>query len=166
MRDIYRNPMLYYVLIPVLVGMWPLLVGVLYLPQAETAREVEAQLCVEGQARVIDILRIDPDRPNMLDKGQKAVAFEYGPAVDRVVNLCRIPSSSYTLTTQLPAVSGGKKRQEGRVTLANVEIAQAAKFLSNIESMWVNLQCEHAKLTKKKGMADLWDVDFRFLYYY
>jgi hypothetical protein len=167
MREVYKNPMLYYLLIPVLVGMWPLLVWGVYLPRAEHSREVEGSLCVEGQTHVIDILRIDPDRPNMLGKGQVTVDFSYGSAVDRVANLYGIPASSYDLNAGTVAVSsGGKKRQDARLKLTNVTIVQAAKFLSTIQSMWGLLTCESAKLTKKKGMPDQWDVDFRFLYYY
>lgn len=166
MREIYKNPMLYYVLIPILVAAWPVLVVAFYLPQAERARDVEAQLCSDGQNCAVEILRLDPDRPDTMGKGQKAVEFSYGSAVDRVANLCRIPSSSYNINASPAAVSGGKKRQEARVKLTNVEIVQAAKFLQHMQSMWVTLQCEHAKLSKKKGMPDQWDVDFRFLYYF
>jgi hypothetical protein len=38
MREVYKNPMLYYLLIPVLVGIWPLLVWGVYLPRAEQDR--------------------------------------------------------------------------------------------------------------------------------
>jgi hypothetical protein len=167
MREIHKNPMLYYVVIPVLVGLWPLLVWAYYLPQSEHSREVEGGLCVQGQTDVMEILKIDPDRLNMLDKGQIAMEFSYGSAVDRVTNLCKIPTTSVDFSAGLAQpLSGGKKRQDARVKLSNVSIAQAANFLSKIQSMWGLLTCESVNLTKQKGMADQWNVDFRFLYYY
>jgi hypothetical protein len=167
MREVYKNPLLYYLLIPVLVGLWPLLVWGVYLPRAEDARESEGGLCVEGQARVIDILQLDPDRPNIEPgKGQITAAFDYGSAVARVANLCKIPSSNCPYTTSGRMVSGGKERQDARVELKSVGIVQAAKFLWTMQSMWVTLQCEAITLTRKKGTPDQWDVDLRFMYHY
>jgi len=167
MREVYKNPMLYYLLIPALVGLWPLLVWGVYLPRAEQSREIEGGLCVEGQARVIDILQLDPDRPNIAPSpGQIAAPFDYGSAVTRVANLCKIPPSNYPYSASGKMVSGGKTRQDARVELKSVGIVQAAKFLWTMQSMWATLQCEDVKLTKKKGTLDQWDVDFRFLYYY
>ncbi|MCL5282320.1 MAG: hypothetical protein M1376_20735 [Planctomycetes bacterium] len=167
MREVYKNPMLYYLLIPVLVGLWPLLVWGFYLPRAEHDREIEGGLCVEGQARVIDILQLDPDRPNITpEKGQITASFDYGNAVARVANLCKIPPSNCPFTSSGTMVSGGKKRQDARVELKNVGIVQAAKFLWTMQSMWATLQCEAITLTKNKGTPDQWNVDLRFMYHY
>ncbi len=64
MREVYKNPMLYYVAIPVLVGLWPLLVWAHYLPQSKHSRLIEGGLCVQGQTDVNEILKIDRDRLN------------------------------------------------------------------------------------------------------
>jgi hypothetical protein len=66
----------------------------------------------------------------------------------------------------MTTLSGGKKRQDARLKLSNVSIAQAAKFLYTLQSMWPLLTCESTNVTKQKGMPDQWSVDFRFLYYY
>jgi hypothetical protein len=167
MREVYKNPMLYYLLIPVLIGMWPLLVLGVYLPRAEHDREVEGGLCVQGQACVFEILKIDPDRPNMASTNLVPAEFSYGAAVDRVANLCKIPASNWICQAGGIMASSGKKRQDAMVKLTNVGISQAARFLWRIQSMWpIRLTCESMKLQKKKGMPDQWDVDFSFLYYY
>jgi len=165
MRAVYKNPLLYYLLIPVLVGLWPLLVWAVYLPRAENDLKNEGRLCVEGQTQVIEILRIDPERPNPA-KGPGAREFTYASAVDQAANLCKIPSSSYTINAGTISPSEGRKRRDAQVKLTGVGIIQAAKFLSNMQSMWVTLQCQDVKLQRKKGMPDQWEVDFRFIYYY
>jgi hypothetical protein len=166
MREIYKNPVLYYLLIPVLVGLWPLLVWGVYLPRNEQQRDVEQSLLVEGQTHIVDILRIDPERLNLVDANEVTVEFSYGRAIDRVANLCAIPASSCDYSAGNIVEVSGKKRQEARIKLTNVSIVQAAKFLSTFQSMWATLTCDKVKLTKKKGMPDQWDVDFNFLYYY
>jgi len=166
MRELYKNPMLYYVLIPVLVGLWPLLVWAVYLPQAENNRDLEAGLCVDGISLVTEILNIDPDRPNKTGPAQTPVEFSYVSAMGQVANLCKIPSSGWTSSAGGFQESGGKRRQDAQVKLLNVGVVQIAQFLHTAESLWVHLSCETLKLQKKKGMPDQWDADFRFLYYY
>ena len=158
--------MLYYLLIPVLVGLWPVLVCGVYLPRVERDQRIEQNLGEEGQMYVVDILRIDPGRLDFADVNEVSAEFSYGPAIDRVANLCRIPASNcqYTAGDIIPV--GGKRRQDARVKLSDVSIVQAARFLSTIQSMWVNLTSVKTKLTKKKDMPDQWEVDFSFLYYY
>jgi hypothetical protein len=159
--------MVYYVLIPLLVALWPVLVWAMYLPRAEHNQDVESGLLIEGQTLIVDILRLDPDRLNFANEEDVAGEFSYGSAVDRVANLCRIPASNcdYDAGNIIPQ-KGGKRRQDARVKLTDVSIVQAAEFLSTIQSRWVSLTCEKIKLTKKKGMPDKWDVDLNLIYYY
>ena len=166
MREVYKNPILYYLLIPVLVGIWPLLVWGVYLPRAAYQRGIEGSLCVQGQVDVNDILTIDPDRPIRTTKNLVPAEFSYGAAVDQAANLCKIPPSNWACAAgNIPA--SGKKRQDARVKLTGVSIARAANFLWTIQSMRPSrLTCENVKLQAKKGMPDQWDVDFSFLYYY
>lgn len=167
MREIIKNPMLYYLLIPVLVGTWPLLVAGVYLPRAEHDLEVEKVLCGDAQARVEDILAIDPDRPIRKIESVAPAEFQYTPEVDRVASLCKIPASNWVCQATKIMPSGNKKRRDANVKLTNIGIVQAATFLSEIQSKWPNrLTCDSAKLQKKKGMLDQWDVEFNFVYYY
>lgn len=166
MQDIYKNPIFYYVLAPLLVGLWPLLVWGMYLPGAEAAWEDDQELYEEAVASIVEILDKDPDRLKIAAESQGLGKFAYAEAVDRVANLCRIPSSNYTLSTGIPVTSGGRESQQARVRLIDVSIVQAAKFLSTIQSMWVRLSCERVRLTKKAGMPDLWDMDLNFQYEY
>jgi len=166
MRAVYKNPVFYYVLIPVLVGLWPLLVGAYYLRQAEDNRGSEAALCVEGQTNVIEILTLDPGRAEVKEPNQVAVEFAYGTAVGQVASIHNIPSSKWYHTAGAMMTSGGKKRQDAMVKLTDVAIVDIAKFLTTIQSMYVNLDCDSAKLQKRRGELDKWDVSFSFQYYF
>jgi hypothetical protein len=166
MRDVFKNPVFYYVLAPILVGLWPLLVWGMYLPKAEKAWEDDRKLYNEAKTSIVEILEKDPDRLKIAAESKSLGRFTYAEAVDRVANLCRIPSSNYTLSTGIPVTSGGKESQQARVNLVDVSIVQGAKFLSTIHSMWVNLNCDRIRLTKKPGMPDRWDMDLTFQYSY
>lgn len=166
MREIYRNPMLYYVLAPILVLAWPLLVWGLYLPRAQSQWDKDQGFYEESTGHILEILDRDPDRLKVAKATQSLGKFTYHEAVDRAANLCRIPSGKLDLRTGNIVDSNRKEIQQARVSLTDVTIVQAAKFLSTIQSMWVNLTCERLKLSKKDGMPDQWDMDLTFKYNY
>lgn len=167
MRDLHRNPILYYLLIPALIGLWPLLVWAVYLPKAESDCGDDYGLLLEAINDINDILITDPDRISRATDPNRVVGeFAYSKAVYSAANLCGIPADSCPLTTTDVTNVGGKKRQDARVKLKNVSIVQTAKFLSLMQSTWVNLQCDRIKLSKRKGMNDQWEVDLSFIYYY
>lgn len=166
MRDLYRNPILYYVLAPILVSLWPLMVWAVYLPRAQTAWSEDKRLYAEANETIVKIIEKDPDRINLVKDTKSLGKFAYAEAVDRVANLCGIRSGNYTLNTGNIVTTGKKQSQQARVGLVGVSIVQAARFLSTIQSMWVNLSCERLKLTKKPGVPDEWDMDMTFRYDY
>jgi len=168
MKDIFKNPILYYVAVPILVGLWPLLVWAIYLPAAQT--DVQEQISQYKQAKPImmEILTLDPGRLEFADSNDAAADFTYGGAVDWVASLCNIPPTAYKVSSSMIITANNQKNQTANVDLRQVDIAKFAKFLSMIQLRWGNLQCERVKLTKKEGLADndLWDVDIEFKYYF
>ncbi len=166
MRDIHRNPIVYYLLIPVLIGVWPLLVSCVYLPAAEKSRDADYDFLLEGQTAIMEILEVDPQRTSMADPNRVAGEFAYAKAIDREANLCGILPSNHTVDAGNIIVMSGKKRQDARVELKDVGIIQAARFLSAMQSTWVNLTCDKIELSKRKGMPDQWKVNLHFVYYY
>ena len=167
MKEIYKNPTLYYILAPVIAALWPLLIWGVYLPAAEHNWQVERTQYNKAQSVIAEILALDPDRLEFADSQNAAAEFDYASAVEKVANLCGIPSTSYKLSSR-PIIddSGGQKSQSAKVGLRQVDITKFAKFLSTIQLRWANLQCARVKLTKKKGLPDTWDVDLDFTYYY
>ncbi len=166
MRELYRNPILYYVLVPVLACAWPLLVWGYYLPQAKSNWEKDRESFWKAQDLIVEILEQDQERMTVAEETRKLGKFTYAEAVDRVANLCRIPSGNWSQTTGSIVISNGKKMQQARVSLEKVSIVQAAKFLSTIQAMWVDLTCDRVKLNKREGLPDQWDMDLNFMYAY
>ncbi len=166
MKEIYKNPTLYYILVPVVVALWPLLVWAIYLPQAKSSWENEKEQYNKAQKIIAEILTIDPDRLEFADAKMGDAEFDYASVVERVAGLCEISSTNYKLSSGIIMTSKGQKSQSAKVGLKDVDIRKFAKFLSAIQLRWANLQCSQVKLTKKKGLPDKWDVDLDFKYYY
>ncbi len=165
MREIYRNPMTYYLLAPILLSIWPLLVRLMYLPEAKRNLESDCNLCVQGQLHIDDILLYDSGRLDLSKDKAVSGEFTFANAINRTANKCTIPSASCDFT--VGGMGGaGKNTQSAKVTLKAVGITQTASFLSYIQSMWVGLKCDQIKLTKKKGMPNQWDVEMKFWYTY
>jgi hypothetical protein len=166
MKDILKNPILYYILVPALVALWPLLVWGVYLPAAKRDWQTETKQYEKAQGIINEILVIDPDRLNFADTQNTAAEFDYASALDQIAGSCGIPPTDYKLNSGIITSSAGQKSQSAKVTLKGVDITKFAKFLSTLQLRWANLQCTQVKLTKKKGLPDSWDVDLDFKYYY
>ena len=166
MKDIYRNPVLYYILVPCIAALWPLLVWAVYLPAAEDDLKDGMTKYNEAQETMDSILALDPTRLENDDPNKTTEKFDYATAVSDVARRCRIPASNYTVSSKPVRISSGKKSQSAKVVLREVSIARFADFLSKIQLRWADLECESVTLTEKKGLLDVWKVDLDFKYYY
>lgn len=164
MKDIYKNPILYYILAPVIVGLWPLFVWAIYIPATENNMKDQQAQSKKAEAIMMEILTLDPDRS--ADANDTLAEFTYDRAVERVARSCGIPPSKYKLSPGMPMTIGGQKSQSANVSLSQIDIVKFARFLSMIQLRWANLQCNRVKLTKKQSLPDMWDVDIGFKYYY
>lgn len=165
-KDIYKNPTSYYILIPAVVALWPLLIWGASLPAANDRLDKELNDYKKAKAIMEEILELDPDRLQLADSKANIDEFDYARAVQQVANLCSITSANYRLNSGILITSGGQKSQSANIALKQVDIEKVAKFLSTIQLRWANLQCNRIKLTKKKGLPDAWDADLEFKYYY
>ena len=167
MKDIYKNPTLYYILVPIMVALWPLLVWGVYLPNAKSSLKDEKAEYGEAQTKMLEILLLDPDRLEFSDTNRAPAEFAYVSAVAKVAGSCGIPSANYKVSSGPVITRQGKKSQTATVSLKDVDIVKFAKFLSTIQRRWADLQCEKLKkLKKKEGFPDRWDVDLEFKYNY
>lgn len=166
MKDIHKNPILYYILVPVLIFLWPLLISTKYLPKAEDALDKEVKDYSSAIDIMDEILSIDPKRLTLSGSKSEASGFDYLVAINKVANSYGISEANCSINTK-PAVSkNNQKTQNASVSLEKIDIENFAKFLSTLQLRWANLECEKLKLTKKKGLSDAWKVDLNFKYYY
>lgn len=166
MKDIYKNPMLYYIVVPCIAALWPLLVWAVYLPAAERNFTEERSQYKAAQVTVAAILGCDPTRLELADPNKTADKFDYDTAVSDVARRCRISATNYTVSTKPIRPSSDKKSQNATVVLKQVDITSFSEFLSKIQLRWANLQCDRVILIQKKGLIDVWRVDLDFKYYY
>ena len=113
MKDMYKNPVLYYILVPCIAALWPLLVWAVYLPAAENGLKKGIAEYKAAQVTIESILELDSTRLENGDPNKAAEKFDYATAVSDIARRCKnIPATSYTVSSKPVRVSGGKKSHD------------------------------------------------------
>lgn len=166
MKDIFKNPIFYYILAPVVVCLWPLLVWGIYLPAAQENKKDQKAQFEKAEAIMMEILSLDPDRSEFVDSNDVDMEFTFDKAVAKVASTSKIPPSKYKLSAGMLIKTSDQQSQSATVSLKQIDIVKFTEFLSTIQLRWANLQCNRVKLTQKPGLPDTWDIDIEFKYYY
>ncbi|MFC1652167.1 hypothetical protein ACFL3F_00465 [Planctomycetota bacterium] len=167
MNDFYKNPILYYIAIPLLVAAWPILTWYKTLPQAIDSSNKWQGYVQKSEPLMVEILQLDPDRADPANAQQSSEEFDFVRAMDRVARLCRIPTQNTDPSAQDPIGGGNKpKTQRARMSLNRISIEQVAQFVSTIRMQWPGLECIKISLDYNEGTKDNWDIDLEFKYYF
>jgi hypothetical protein len=167
MKDIkqfIKNPLFYYVLVPAMVALWPVILWGIYLPAVRIGLNEDISQYEKAMQIFEDLRNLDPDRLNESKEKNAKVDFDYATAVQQTAAFCSIASPRFSSGTIV--TSQGQKSQSAAVSLKDVDVTKAMRFLSTIQLRWSSLQCTQVTLKKKKGLPDSWDVDFAFKYFY
>ncbi len=159
MKDAIKNPLLYFLVVPVGIAIWPLLVWAMYLPNAQKSFAKEQALYEEGEKIIKHILDLDPERIK-LAKAKDGVEFEYSTEVSKTAAKCRISSQNYSHSTKAKR----KGIQSCRVELKEVGIEKFALFLSGIILQWPSLECDKVTFDPDPKKKDVWKVVMDFKY--
>ncbi len=166
MNEFLKNRNVYFLIAPVLVGMWVLYVWLVSFPAAEkghTTFERDYQL---AQATLLNIIKLDPERLTNKEKKAQEGQFDYADVVDRFAREFSIPARDYQITIQKAFKSEGKLSQSATITIKAVNVERVAGFLSKMLSHWPDLECNDIKLIRVKNTKDAWDVSFKLTYYF
>ena len=161
MKDILKERMLYYILVPVILLLWPVLVWFMYIPNTEANWQDAEKKYAESQKVMTDILKMDSARLDY-GKSKKTGQFDYSVALNIAAKRVGLPDTGYTFNSKPIR----KKTQQCQVTVQQTDITRFAKFLSTLQFTWADLQCEKVTLTKKSGLPDAWKIVVSLRYYY
>jgi hypothetical protein len=166
-KEFYKNPLFYYIAVPVIAAGWVLLTWTVRLPHAYRKWDLSRAEYDKVQAIITEILNVDPDRLDFAGSKKSGTEFDYAVAVEKIASLCRIPSADYRLSSgPIIASTDGQKSQRAKIILQQVDIKRFSEFLTTIQFRWASLQCTELKLQQKKGLKDKWEADIDFAYYY
>jgi hypothetical protein len=165
MKDLLLQTIVYYIAAPVILALWPLLLWLYYLPHAASVSKIEQKIYTEARQLAEQILTLDPER-RTYDDEKKTTGFDYTVAINAAAKKLGISSKNYTVSSKPLQKSKDQKTRDCQVTINEIDITNFAKFLSNLQLTWANLQCQKVTLTKKQDLPDAWKVDLTLKYYY
>jgi hypothetical protein len=167
MKDIFKKPIFYYVLVPAVIGLWPVWLLCLGNPASKSNLQKEIKDYNEAEKLIGEILgELDPQRLDYAKTKKGGDTFDFTTAIDQVTRFCRIAPNDYKLSSSpVRNMKGGQKSQDAAITIDRIDIERLAKFLSVMHMRWVNLQCTNLTLIKLKDEKDTWKADVRFIYY-
>jgi len=165
-KDIYRNPIVYYAALPALIALWPLLTRTVYLPRAKDNLGQEKKDYLDAQKEIAKILTLDHGRLEDKDAKDGPAEFDYATEIEKTARLNEIPATNYSIIARATHKSKGQKTQNATVSLKDIDIKRFAEFLSALQLRWAGLRCEKAAITRKKTGPDKWDFELTFKYYY
>ena len=111
MKDIHKNPLFYYILIPAALTLWPLLLWSAYIPGAEKKYQKQEKYFHDAVPVINKILEIDSERLDFASDKDNKTEFGYAANVEKIAQFCKISSANYELNTRRIAKSKGQKSQ-------------------------------------------------------
>jgi len=166
MKEAFKNPFFYWIIVPIVIALWPVSIWSIYLPRAEENWVAEKKRYIKAQEIITQILELDPERLDFAESQATSAEFDYGVVVDKIASLCDISPANYELSSKPVRSSKGQKSQDCKVVLKKVGVEKFARFLSALQLRWANLQCSNATLRREKGLSNTWKVTLDFRYYY
>lgn len=164
MKDYYKNPNFYYILLPILACCWVLFASTISLRAANNKWDKQKKAYDQSQQLITKILTLDPDRLNYKSQKAGSTEFDYSSAIEEIAKLCKISSSNYSLRGGKALKRGGKSTKTANVTINKIDVQQLAQFLSQILIRWPNLECNTLTITKQKNAKDAWKAVMKFTY--
>jgi hypothetical protein len=166
MKDYYRNPNFYFMLVPLAAAAWALFVWGVSVPAADknwTGKQTQHK---DTQNWITKILELEPERLEYQAQKGASQVFDYATAVEEFAAKCQIPPSDYSLQAGRETKRGGRRTKSANLQIKPIDVGKFADFLSRMLFRWPDLQCEQLKLTKQKGGPDVWKADMKLTYYY
>lgn len=165
-NELHKNPMFYYILVPVVAVVWPSLLYFQSLPEAQKDLAKEKQFVEDVNTLVPQILALDPMRmrdPKAKDSGSRT--FAYTTEVDRVAKACGIRSFKVRPVKPVKNKQTGRNTQTANVSLKDVDLVRTTIFISTLLGDWTDLECTKISMSlPNKTETDIWKVDLSFHY--
>ncbi len=166
MKNFYNNPIVYYIIIPVLIGLWPLVIWSISAPNVKDNISTRQTQFKDSQRKITEILKLDPEIMNYAKTKDGRAIFKYYDVISKTSTICQIPAKNCTLNTKGAIKSRKGKSQSATVSLKDVDIVKFSRFVSMLQFRWPDLKCDRIKLRKKKQAKNLWDIDMNLKYIY
>lgn len=162
-----KNPLFYYIAVPVVMGVWALVAGAVLFPKAVSNWKESQEEYKTAQDLMAQIIAIEPQRlAYKAEKGAQIGVFDFTAVINEFATSFSIPSANFTLNTRGETRRAGKRARSAVLSIKSIDIEKMTKFLSTMLIRWPDLQCEIMSIEKLPQGKDNWKVDMTLTYYY
>ena len=168
MKKYLENPLFYYILVPVIAGIWAIAAAVIFYPRAVVALQESKEEYTATQELLAQIVAIEPQRlAYQKEKGSGGSGdFDFTRVINEFATLFSIPSADFTLNTRGETRRAGKRAQSAVLAIKTIDIEKRTKFLSGRLVRWPELQCETLNLEKIAPGKNNWKAEMTLTYYF
>lgn len=162
----WKQPNTYFLLIPIVLGIWTLAAGMVFYPRSVTRWQDQQKEYQDAEEQIKRLLEIDPGR--LINKSGKGgtVEFDYSDQIDKFAKVFKMSDKDYMLKTRPILKKSGKKSRSADLIIKTVDIHTLAKFISALQIRWSQLQVDQISLEKLATGKDAWKVTLRLNYIY
>jgi len=165
MKEFYKNQTFYLIAVPLAALIWAIITStVLFASANEEWEKCQAEF-EKSQPFIKNILRLDPERINNLNKQKKnAGKFDYNMVIAKFANAHGIPATGYSLRASGTSRRRGQLTQSATLTIDNIKLTPFSRFLTEILYVWPNLECEKLTLKNQDTGPDAWEAQLHYKY--
>ena len=160
-----KNPNVYYIAVPVIAGLWAVLVGFVFYPGSIEAWEKSQSDFNIVKKQIGDLVVLQPERL-AFDEKTKPEEFDFTKTINDFAGVFSIPDSNYNLTVRGRTKRAGRQTRSATIMIKTIDIEKLAQFLSAMLLRWPELKCEVLSFEKVKNTKNNWKVNMSLTYYY
>ena len=165
MKEFYKNPNFYLIIVPLAALIWAITTSTVLFASANDEWEKRKADFEKSQPIIKNILRLDPERINNLNKQKKnAGKFDYNMVIAKFADAHGIPATGYSLRASGRSRRGGQLTQSATLTIDNIKITPFSRFLTELLYVWPDLECEKLTLKKQNTGPDAWEAQLHYKY--
>ena len=162
-----KNQNLYYIVVPVLAGLWAILAGFVFYPGSINAWEKSQTDFESAEKQIKQLVAIQPKRLDYkVDEKAKPEEFDFTKTINDFAPVFSISDSNYNLTVRSPAKKAGRQTRSATIVIKTIDVEKLAQFLSAMLLRWPELKCEVLSFEKIKNTKNNWKVNMSMTYYY
>ena len=163
----FKNPNVYYILVPVLAAIWAVTAGLVSYPKSVKAWQDSQAEYEKAQGLIDQLATLQPERlAYKVDKTVQSEDFDFTKTINEFAAALSIPPSSYNLTVRSEANRAGRRTRSATVSIKSIDIEKLAQFVSALLLRWPDLKCDTLSFSKIKGAKNNWQADISLTYFY
>jgi hypothetical protein len=167
MKELLKNPNLYYIAAPVAAGLFTLAAALVFYPGAAGQWQDSETEFNEARNWAEKLLTAQPERlAYKVNEKNTSENFDFTVVINDFARAFEISPSNYTTSVKGEVRKQGKRARSATVSIKIIDIEKLCKFLSTMLAYWPDMECDVLSLDKGKAGKDDWKADMTLTYYY